>query len=83
MSHYRLKQNIYTEGSPAHSLFYIQQGGVRLTTGSKWDASAVAAALIATAFWTCCPASSFKESAETDVLSAKKTVRRLTSLGIF
>jgi CRP/FNR family cyclic AMP-dependent transcriptional regulator len=45
VSHYRRKQNIYTEGKPAYSLFYIQQGGVRLTTGSKPEDSAVTAIL--------------------------------------
>src|SRR6202161_4083917 len=45
VSHYRRKQNIYTEGKPAYTLFYIQQGGVRLTTGSKPEDSAVTAIL--------------------------------------
>ena len=33
--HYRDRQNIYTQGSPAHTLFYIQEGGVRLTTRTQ------------------------------------------------
>jgi len=32
ISHYRDKQNIYKQGEPAYTLFYIQEGGVRLTT---------------------------------------------------
>ena len=32
VSRYRDKQNIYTQGTPAYTLFYIQEGGVRLTT---------------------------------------------------
>jgi CRP/FNR family cyclic AMP-dependent transcriptional regulator len=32
VSHYRVKENIYTEGTPADTLFYIQEGAVRLTT---------------------------------------------------
>lgn len=32
---YRNKENIYKQGAPANTLFYIQEGGVRLTTGSK------------------------------------------------
>jgi CRP-like cAMP-binding protein len=35
VSHYRAKQNIYTQGAPAYTLFYIQEGGVRLTTKTK------------------------------------------------
>ena len=31
VSHYRDKQNIYKQGAPAYTLFYIQEGGVRLT----------------------------------------------------
>lgn len=43
--HYRNKQNIYEQGSLAPTLFYIQKGGVRLTTHSKDRASAVTALL--------------------------------------
>jgi len=32
VAHYRDKQNIYKQGAPAYTLFYIQEGGVRLTT---------------------------------------------------
>jgi CRP/FNR family cyclic AMP-dependent transcriptional regulator len=42
---YRAKQNIYTQGTPAYTLFYIQEGGVRLTTRSKHQSSAVTAIL--------------------------------------
>jgi len=45
VSHYRNKQNIYTQGTPAYSLFYIQEGGVRLTTRTKHQPSAVTAIL--------------------------------------
>jgi len=45
VSHYRAKQNIYTQGAPADTLFYIQEGGVRLTTRSKHQPSAVTAIL--------------------------------------
>ena len=45
LSHYRDKQNIYRQDAPAHSLFYIQQGGVRLTTQTKNQLSAVTAIL--------------------------------------
>ena len=45
VSRYRDKQNIYTQGEPAHTLFYIQEGGVRLSTRSKHQASAVTAIL--------------------------------------
>ena len=41
VSHYRAKQNIYTQGAPADTLFYIQEGGVRLTSRSKHQPSAV------------------------------------------
>jgi hypothetical protein len=34
VSRYRDKQNIYKQGTPAYTLFYIQEGGVRLTTRS-------------------------------------------------
>jgi CRP-like cAMP-binding protein len=42
---YRRKQNIYTQGTPAYTLFYIQEGGVRLTTRTKHQPSAVTAIL--------------------------------------
>ncbi len=45
VSHYRDKQNIYKQGEPAYTLFYIQEGGVRLTTKTKHQASAVTAIL--------------------------------------
>ena len=45
VSHYRDKQNIYKQGEPAYTLFYIQEGGVRLTTRGKHQASAVTAIL--------------------------------------
>ena len=45
VSHYRDKQNIYKQGEPAYTLFYIQEGGVRLSTKTKHQASAVTAIL--------------------------------------
>jgi CRP/FNR family cyclic AMP-dependent transcriptional regulator len=42
---YRRKQNIYTQGTAAGSVFYIQDGGVRLTNESKNRRSAVTAIL--------------------------------------
>ena len=45
VSHYRGKQNIYSQGTAAYTLFYIQEGGVRLTTKSKHQPSAVTAIL--------------------------------------
>jgi CRP/FNR family cyclic AMP-dependent transcriptional regulator len=45
VSHYRDKQNIYTQGEPAYTLFYIQEGGVRLTTKRNYQAAAVTAIL--------------------------------------
>ena len=42
---YRDKQKIYSQGEPALTLFYIQHGGVRLTTRSKGQPSAVTAIL--------------------------------------
>jgi CRP/FNR family cyclic AMP-dependent transcriptional regulator len=45
VSHYRDKQNIYKQGTPAYTLFYIQEGGVRLTSRSKHQPSAVTAIL--------------------------------------
>jgi CRP/FNR family cyclic AMP-dependent transcriptional regulator len=45
VSHYRDKQNIYKQGAPAYTLFYIQEGGVRLSTRTKHQAAAVTAIL--------------------------------------
>src|ERR1700733_6877703 len=45
VSRYRKKQNIYTQGAPAYTLFYIQAGGVRLTTRTKDEPAAVTAIL--------------------------------------
>jgi CRP/FNR family cyclic AMP-dependent transcriptional regulator len=45
VSHYRNKQNIYKQGAPAYTLFYIQEGGVRLSTRTKDQLSAVTAIL--------------------------------------
>lgn len=45
LSHYRGKQNIYSQGMPAYTLFYIQSGGVRLTTRTKHQPAAVTAIL--------------------------------------
>jgi CRP-like cAMP-binding protein len=45
VSHYREKQKIYSQGTPAYTLFYIQEGGVRLTTRTKDQPSAVTAIL--------------------------------------
>ncbi len=45
ISLYRNKQNIYHQGAPAYTLFYIQEGGVRLTTRTKNQPSAVTAIL--------------------------------------
>jgi len=45
VAHYRDKQNIYKQGAPAYTLFYIQEGGVRLTNPTKHQPSAVTAIL--------------------------------------
>jgi CRP-like cAMP-binding protein len=45
VSRYRNKQNVYTQGTPAYTLFYIQEGGVRLTSRTKHQPSAVTAIL--------------------------------------
>ncbi|HLW52194.1 MAG TPA: Crp/Fnr family transcriptional regulator [Candidatus Angelobacter sp.] len=45
LSHYRDKQIIYSQGAPAYTLFYIQAGGVRLTTRSRHQKPAVTAIL--------------------------------------
>ena len=45
VSHYRRKQNVYTQGTAAASLFYIQEGEVRLINESQNRRSAVTAIL--------------------------------------
>jgi CRP-like cAMP-binding protein len=45
VSRYRRKENIYKQGAPAYTLFYIQEGGVRLTTHAKNQPPAVTAIL--------------------------------------
>jgi CRP-like cAMP-binding protein len=45
VSPYRRKQNIYKQGAPACTLFYIHEGGVRLSTRTKHQPSAVTAIL--------------------------------------
>jgi CRP/FNR family cyclic AMP-dependent transcriptional regulator len=45
VSQYRNKQNIYKQGARASTLFYIQSGGVRLTTKTQRQSSAVTAIL--------------------------------------
>jgi CRP/FNR family transcriptional regulator, cyclic AMP receptor protein len=45
VTQYQDKQEIYSQGDPAFTLFYIQRGGVRLTTRSKGQPSAVTAIL--------------------------------------
>jgi CRP-like cAMP-binding protein len=45
VSQYREKQNIYKQGERAYTLFYIQAGGVRLSTRTKHQPSAVTAIL--------------------------------------
>ena len=45
VSHYRGKQNIYKQGAPAYTLFYIQAGGVRLSSRTKHQPSVVTAIL--------------------------------------
>jgi CRP/FNR family transcriptional regulator, cyclic AMP receptor protein len=45
VSKYRGKQNIYKQGARAYTLFYIQEGGVRLSTRSQHRPSAVTAIL--------------------------------------
>jgi CRP-like cAMP-binding protein len=51
VSRYRRKQNIYLQGERANTLFYIQEGGVRLTTRTKHRAGAVTAILGANDFF--------------------------------
>src|SRR6202030_4852139 len=45
VSEYRNKQNIYKQGAPAYTLFYIQEGGVRLSTKTRHQPAAVTAIL--------------------------------------
>ncbi len=45
VARYRNKQNIFTQGAPASTLFYIQAGGVRLSTRTKHQPPAVTAIL--------------------------------------
>lgn len=45
VSRYRHKQSIYRQGHPAHTLFYIQEGGVQLSTRSVNQSSVVTAIL--------------------------------------
>jgi len=45
VSRYRNRENIYKQGAPAYTLFYIQEGGVRLTTRMKNQPAAVTAIL--------------------------------------
>src|ERR1700688_1661584 len=51
VSHYRNKQNIYKQGAPAYTLFYIQEGGVRLTTKKNHQPAGVTAILGAPDFF--------------------------------
>jgi CRP/FNR family transcriptional regulator, cyclic AMP receptor protein len=48
---YRDKQNIYKQGAPAFTLFYIQEGGVRLTMRTKNQPPAVTAILGVNSFF--------------------------------
>ena len=45
VSSYRDKQKFYTQGEPAYTLFYIQEGGVRLTIRTKNQPTVVTAIL--------------------------------------
>jgi CRP/FNR family transcriptional regulator, cyclic AMP receptor protein len=45
VSRYKKGENIYKQGAPAYTLFYIQEGGVRLTTRTKHQQAAVTAIL--------------------------------------
>ena len=45
VSHYQDKENIYKQGEPAETLFYIQKGAVRLSTRKNNRPSAVTAIL--------------------------------------
>jgi len=45
VARYSAQETIYSQGTPAVTLFYIQEGGVRLTSRSKHQPSAVTAIL--------------------------------------
>src|SRR6202790_4323581 len=45
LSHYREKQNIYNQGAPADTLFYIQEGGGGLSSRTEHQRSAVSSIL--------------------------------------
>jgi CRP/FNR family transcriptional regulator, cyclic AMP receptor protein len=45
VTRYKKDENIYKQGAPAYTLFYIQEGGVRLTTRTKHQRAAVTAIL--------------------------------------
>jgi CRP-like cAMP-binding protein len=45
VSGYRNKEIIYKQGAPAYTLFYIQEGGVRISTQTKHQPSVVTAIL--------------------------------------
>src|ERR1700693_4073782 len=45
VSRFRAKQSIYSQGDPAYTIFYIQEGGVRLSTRTKQQPSAITAIL--------------------------------------
>jgi CRP/FNR family cyclic AMP-dependent transcriptional regulator len=45
LRHFRKEQNIYSQGAPADTLFYIQEGGVRLITRLKYQPPVVTAIL--------------------------------------
>lgn len=45
VSSYRCKQNIYTQGEPAETIFYIQKGAVRLSTRRNKRPEAITAIL--------------------------------------
>jgi CRP/FNR family transcriptional regulator, cyclic AMP receptor protein len=51
ISRYRDNHNIYTQGEPADTLFFIHEGGVRLTTQTNSRPSAVTAILGANDFF--------------------------------
>jgi CRP/FNR family cyclic AMP-dependent transcriptional regulator len=45
VSNYRDRENIYKQGEAAYTLFYIQKGGVRLSSRTKQQSSSVTAIL--------------------------------------
>jgi CRP/FNR family transcriptional regulator, cyclic AMP receptor protein len=45
VSHYRKEQHIYKQGTSAYTLFYIQAGGVQLSSRTKHQPSAITAIL--------------------------------------